>query len=92
MDSLSIKTSFRHDFWLATVHLCHDRGHPETKDVNAVLGEIAGEAGLGIGVGQQRAAIENPELADTFSIVRDKAPDTFIAGNLGIVQLKGTWG
>ena len=63
-------------------------GHPETKSVNGVLGEIAGEMGLAIGVGSQRAAVENPELEDTFSIVREKAPDAFIVGNLGIVQLR----
>lgn len=63
-------------------------GHPETRQVNAVLAEAAQEFSLGIGVGSQRAGIEHPELADTFSIVRDTAPDAFIVGNLGIIQVR----
>ena len=79
MDRLSLKTRFLgHNLGSPLFISAMTGGHPETKDVNAVLGEIAGEFGLGIGVGSQRAAIENPELADTFSIVREKAPDTFI--------------
>ncbi|MCA1915101.1 type 2 isopentenyl-diphosphate Delta-isomerase [Methanospirillum hungatei] len=89
MDRLSLETRFLgHNLGSPLFISAMTGGHPETKDVNAVLGEIAGEFGLGIGVGSQRAAIENPELADTFSIVREKAPDTFIVGNLGIVQLR----
>lgn len=89
MDSLSLSTRFLgHNLGSPLFISAMTGGHPETKEVNAVLGEIAGEYGLGIGVGSQRAAIENPDLADTFSIVREKAPDTFIVGNLGIVQLR----
>ena len=63
-------------------------GHPETKEVNRILALAAQKHQLGLGVGSQRAAIENPSLADTFSIVRETAPDAFIVGNLGIVQLR----
>jgi isopentenyl-diphosphate delta-isomerase len=41
-----------------------------------------------MGVGSQRAALENPSLADTFSVVRDEAPHAFLAANLGAVQLR----
>lgn len=63
-------------------------GHPGTKDVNARLARIAERFGMGIGVGSQRAALENPALADTFSIVRDEAPHAFLVANLGAVQLR----
>lgn len=63
-------------------------GHPETAEVNEVLAKAAQKYGLGIGVGSQRAGIEHQDLAGTFSIVRDAAPDAFIVGNLGIVQLR----
>ncbi|MFA4860480.1 type 2 isopentenyl-diphosphate Delta-isomerase [Methanoregula sp.] len=63
-------------------------GHPGTKDVNARLARAAERYGLGIGVGSERAALENPALADTFSVVRDEAPHAFIVGNLGVVQLR----
>ena len=63
-------------------------GHPGTKDVNARLARAAERYGIGMGVGSQRAALENPDLADTFSIVRDEAPHAFLVANLGVVQLR----
>ncbi len=63
-------------------------GHPGTKDVNARLARAAGRYGIGMGVGSQRAALENPGLEDTFSIVRDEAPRAFLVANLGAVQLR----
>ncbi len=62
-------------------------GHPDTKEVNRVLGSAAEKYGLGMGVGSQRAALEDPDLADRFSIVRDAAPHAFLCGNIGAVQL-----
>ncbi len=63
-------------------------GHPGTKDTNARLARAAERYGLGMGVGSQRAALENPALADTFSVVRDEAPTAFLVANLGVVQLR----
>ncbi len=62
-------------------------GHPDTKTINATLAGAAEELGIGIGVGSQRAAIEDPALEDSFRIVRDKAPNAFIHGNVGASQL-----
>lgn len=62
-------------------------GHPDTAEVNRVLGSAAEKYGLAMGVGSQRAALENPDLAESFSIVRDAAPHAFLCGNLGAVQL-----
>lgn len=63
-------------------------GHPDTKPVNAALAEAAEEMGVGIGVGSQRAAIEDPEQEDSFSVVRDVAPNAFVYGNIGAAQLR----
>lgn len=63
-------------------------GHPETKEVNRRLAAAAEKLGVGMGVGSQRAALEDPSLADTFSVVRDAAPQAFLIANLGIVQLR----
>jgi isopentenyl-diphosphate delta-isomerase len=63
-------------------------GHPATKEVNARLARAAERFGIGMGVGSQRAALENPGLADTFSVVRDEAPHAFLVANLGAVQLR----
>jgi isopentenyl-diphosphate delta-isomerase len=63
-------------------------GHPGTKAVNVRLARAAERYGIGMGVGSQRAALENPSLADTFSVVRDEAPHAFLVANLGAVQLR----
>ena len=89
MDNLSLSTHFLdHPLGSPLFISAMTGGHPETKEVNAVLAQIAGEMDLGMGVGSQRAAVEDPTLEDTFSIVREKAPKAFIVGNLGIVQLR----
>jgi len=63
-------------------------GHPGTKEVNVRLARAAERFGIGMGVGSQRAALENPALEDTFSVVRDEAPHAFLVANLGAVQLR----
>ncbi len=62
-------------------------GHPETKDINVNLALAAQEVGVAMGVGSQRAALEIPEVEETFSAVREAAPDIPIVGNIGAVQL-----
>jgi len=62
-------------------------GTEETKAINRRLAEAAQTIGVAMGVGSQRAAIENPDLAETFSIARKVAPDILIFANLGAVQL-----
>ncbi|MBC7085978.1 MAG: type 2 isopentenyl-diphosphate Delta-isomerase [Methanomethylovorans sp.] len=63
-------------------------GHPETKSINAALAQAADEMGIGIGVGSQRAAIEDPAQEESFTIMRDMAPEAFIYGNIGAAQIK----
>jgi isopentenyl-diphosphate delta-isomerase len=56
--------------------------------VNAALAKAAGELGIGIGVGSQRAAIEDPSQKESFAVVREEAPDAFVYGNVGAAQIK----
>jgi isopentenyl-diphosphate delta-isomerase len=63
-------------------------GHPGTKEVNRLLARSAAAHGIGMGVGSQRAALENATLEDTFSVVREEAPKAFLVGNIGAVQLR----
>ena len=63
-------------------------GHPASKEINLRLGQAASETGIAIGVGSQRAALEDRALEETFSVVRDAAPDVPVIGNIGAVQLK----
>ena len=62
-------------------------GHPSAKKINEKLAIAAEENRIALGVGSQRAACENPELADTYSVVRENAPDCLLVGNIGAPQL-----
>jgi len=61
-------------------------GTPEAERINLTLAGAAQQAGIGMGLGSQRAAIEHPELVRTFQ-VRRVAPDILLLANLGAVQL-----
>ena len=67
-------------------------GTEEAFKINEVLAEVAEDKQIGLGVGSQRIAISQPETIPTFNIVREKAPTTFIMGNLGCPQLSLGWG
>jgi isopentenyl-diphosphate delta-isomerase len=63
-------------------------GHPDTIPVNAALAAAAEELGVGIGVGSQRAAIDDHLQEESFRVVRDKAPNAFVYGNIGAAQIR----
>lgn len=62
-------------------------GHPETKKVNENLAKAARDLGIGMCVGSQRAAIENPKLEDSFFVVRKVSNEIFVMANIGAAQL-----
>jgi|LSQX01.2.fsa_nt_gb isopentenyl-diphosphate delta-isomerase len=89
MDAVDLSVRFLHHQLKAPIFIAAmTGGHPDTKQVNATLATAAEEFGLAMGVGSQRAALENPEMEDSFTIVRERAPHAFLCGNLGIVQLR----
>jgi len=61
-------------------------GYPEAKQINMALASACEEYGIAFGLGSQRAMIENPALAETYS-VREVAPTIPIVGNIGAAQL-----
>jgi isopentenyl-diphosphate delta-isomerase len=61
-------------------------GTDQAMQINRTLAEAAEICGIAMGLGSQRAAIENPALAPTFQ-VRALAPTTVLLANLGAVQL-----
>ena len=61
-------------------------GYGKAEEINRNLAAVAEEFGLGMGVGSQRAALENPELARTYSVLKDFDVPLRIA-NLGVPQL-----
>ncbi len=65
-------------------------GHPDTTEINRNLAIAVEESGIGMGVGSQRAALENKglkELEESFTVVRDVAPNAFIYANIGLPQI-----
>ncbi len=61
-------------------------GAQKAKEFNDRLAAAAAEHGLAMGVGSQRAAIENPKLADTYRVILDHKVPLRMA-NLGLPQL-----
>ena len=67
-------------------------GTEEARKINGTLARVAQRIGIGIGVGSQRIAIQQPEVEGTFRVVRDEAPDALVIGNIGCPQLSLGWG
>jgi len=61
-------------------------GTDQARQINHTLAEAAEMSSIAMGLGSQRAALENPALAPTFQ-VRSVAPTTVLLANLGAVQL-----
>jgi isopentenyl-diphosphate delta-isomerase len=67
-------------------------GTEGAKLINQRLSEAAQETGVAMGVGSQRAALETPELTETYSITRKVAPDILLFANIGAIQLNYGYG
>ncbi len=70
---------------------CMTGGTGEASRINRNLAAAAQEAGIAIGVGSQRKAIEDPAQVESFQI-RSLAPDVPVLANLGAVQLNYGFG
>ena len=66
-------------------------GTARAEGINRQLAAAAQEAGMAIGVGSQRAAVEDPALAESYW-VRDIAPDVPLYANVGAVQMNYGFG
>lgn len=78
---------FDHEFLAPLIVGAMTGGVPEATRINKAIAEAVEELGLGMGVGSQRAAIEDPSLENTFAVAREKAPTAFLIANIGGPQL-----
>ncbi len=62
-------------------------GHPDVTSINRNLARAAEQYGLALGVGSQRAGIVNPDVASSYAVTRENAPNTFLIANIGAPQL-----
>ena len=63
-------------------------GLAQGAEINLRLARAAAAAGIPMGVGSQRVALDNPQHAAIFA-VKKTVPDLFLIGNIGIAQLRG---
>lgn len=66
-------------------------GTERAQGINRTLALAAQEAGIAMGLGSMRAALEDESLAPTYA-VREVAPDILLFANLGAVQLNYGYG
>ncbi len=83
---------FNHKFAAPLIVGAITGGTSEATEINATIAEAVEELGLGMGVGSQRAAIEDKKLEETFAVARKKAPTAFLVANVGGVQLVKGYG
>ncbi|HME53217.1 MAG TPA: type 2 isopentenyl-diphosphate Delta-isomerase [Candidatus Lokiarchaeia archaeon] len=62
-------------------------GHSKSKVINEILARACAEAGIPLGLGSQRVALDNEDLVETFKIARDVSDELFLIGNIGMSQL-----
>lgn len=95
VDLKQIETSvdfFAHKLSAPIIVSCMTGGTEKAIKINSGLAQAAEKFGLAMGVGSQRAAVEKPELAYSYSVAREKAPSVFLIGNLGAAQLLKGYG
>lgn len=86
-DKIDLSTKFlNHDFNYPIFISSITGGTKTAKKINERLAKLAEKFGIGIGVGSQRAVLEDDSQIDSFTIIRDFAPTTFVAANLGAIQ------
>ncbi|SIR93604.1 type 2 isopentenyl-diphosphate Delta-isomerase [Natronorubrum thiooxidans] len=82
-------TLFGHELAAPIVIESMTGGHPNTTKINRNLAQAAQQMNVAMGVGSQRAGLEldDEDLLESYTVVRDVAPDALLYGNVGAAQL-----
>ena len=92
LDDVDLRTSFLgKQLWLPLLISSMTGGTIEAQRINLHLAEGAQAAGMAMGLGSVRAALEAPHLLNTFQ-VRHLAPDILLLANLGAANLNTGFG
>jgi isopentenyl-diphosphate delta-isomerase len=87
-DDIDASTTFLgHKFGAPLIIDSMTGGTPEASKINERLAEVAEALGFGMGLGSQRAGLKSKDLAETYSIAREHAPNSFLIANIGGAQL-----
>lgn len=86
-DDINISSDFLDYHFKAPIFISSMTGGTASTKINSVLAKITAKYEIGIGVGSQRAAIENPSYSESFKIIRKYAKENFVAANIGAIQL-----
>ena len=90
-EAIDLSSTFlKHKFKLP-IFISSMTGGTMSSKINERLAKLAAKFGIGIGVGSQRAALEDSKYIDSFSIIRKHAPSAFVASNLGAIQLNNNF-
>ena len=93
LDDVNIETQFLgHRLRAPIIVTAITGGHQEALPINKHIAQAVETLGLAMGVGSQRAAVEDASLADSFTVTRENAPNAFLIGNIGAPQLSLGWG
>jgi len=88
LDDVNLSSKiFNHKFSAPLIVESMTGGTRDGRKINMATAKAVEELGLGMGIGSQRAALENPAAENTFTITRKEAPNAFIMANIGAVQL-----
>jgi len=92
-EDINLSTSFLKKTFSAPVIVgAMTGGTEEAVEINQNIAMAVEKLGLGMGLGSQRAAIENFSLEKTFSVARKAAPNAFLIANIGGIQLVHGYG
>ncbi|ELY97998.1 type 2 isopentenyl-diphosphate Delta-isomerase [Natrialba asiatica] len=82
-------TLFGHELAAPIVIESMTGGHANTTKLNRALAEAAQETNVAMGVGSQRAGLELDDegVLESYTVVREVAPDALLYGNVGAAQL-----